>query len=84
MATAAAMVGNGRGVGFGVHCSITYAAQPVVPGDVATMDQDCLVVGVVAYVFEKNAAAEGRDLQAGDVDVGVEVAPGVCADGIGD
>lgn len=48
------------------------------------MDQNCLVVCVVSYVLEEDAAAEGRDLQAGDVDVGVEVVPGVGANGIGD
>jgi hypothetical protein len=45
--------------------------------------QDRLIVAVVAYVLEEDAPTERRDLQAGDVDVGVEVAPGVCADGVG-
>lgn len=40
-------------------------------------------MAVVAYVLEEDAAAERRDLQAGDVDVGVEVAPGVGSDGVG-
>lgn len=40
-------------------------------------------MAVIAYVLEEDAAAERRDLQAGDVDVGVEVAPGVRADGVG-
>lgn len=48
------------------------------------MYQDCFVVAVVAYVLEEDAATEGRDLQAGDVDVGMEVAPCVCANGVGD
>ena len=79
---ATAVVGSRR-VGLCIHGSVAHAAQPVVPGDVAAMQQNGLVVGVVAYVLEEDATAEGRDLQAGDVDVGMEVAPGVGADGVG-
>ena len=41
-------------------------------------------MAVVAYVFEEDAAAEWGDLEGGDVDVGVEGAPCVCADTVGD
>ena len=78
-----AVVAGGR-VGLCIDGSISHAAQPIVPSDVASVDQDGLVVAVVANVLEEDAAAEGRDLQAGDVDVGVEVAPGVGANGVGD
>lgn len=81
---AAVGVGVGGRVMVGVDGSVLDTAQPVVPGDVAAVDQDGLVVAVVAYVLEEDAAAERGDLQAGDVDVGVEVAPGVGADGVGD
>ena len=46
------------------------------------MDQDRLVMAVVAYVLEE-AAAQQRYLERGDVNVGVEGAPCVCADAIG-
>lgn len=78
-----AVIAGGR-VGLCIDGSISHAAQPIVPSDIASVDQDCLVVAVVANVFEEDAAAERRDLQAGDVDVGVEVAPGVGANGVGD
>lgn len=46
------------------------------------MDQDGLVVGVVADVFEEDAAAQQRYLQRLDVDVRVELVPCVGADAI--
>jgi hypothetical protein len=42
------------------------------------MHQDCLIVAVVAQVFEEDAATEQRDLQRGEVNVGVEGTPSVC------
>jgi hypothetical protein len=68
---------------FGVYAGIPHPAQPVVPGDVAAVDQDCLIVAVVAQVLEEDAAAEQRDLQRGDVDVGLVGAPRVCAYAVG-
>jgi len=37
---------------------------------------------MIAQVLEENAAAEQGDLQRRDVDVGVEGAPGICADAV--
>jgi hypothetical protein len=47
------------------------------------VDQDRLIVAVVAQVLEEDAAAEQRDLQRGDVDVGLVGAPCVCAYAVG-
>jgi len=48
------------------------------------MDQYSLIVAVVAEILEEDAAAQQGYLQRGDVDVGVEGAPGVCADAVGE
>ena len=82
MAAAAAIV-VGMRIGVGIYCSVSHSPQPVVPGDVAPMDQYRLIVAMVAYVLEEDTTAEGRDLQASNVDVGVEVAPCICADAVG-
>lgn len=41
-----------------IDASFPYSAQPVVPGDVAAVYQDSLVVAMIAKVFEEDAAAE--------------------------
>ena len=45
----------------------------------AAVDENGLVVGVVADVFEEEAASQGRNLERSDVDVGVEGVPCVGA-----
>ena len=80
---AAVVVARSR-VLVSIDTGIFDATQPVVPGNVPAMYQDCLVVTMIAYVLEEEAAAEQRNLKGGDVDVGVKGAPCVCAYGIGD
>lgn len=72
-----------RGLVIGIDTRIPYTPQPVVPGEVAAMHQYRLIVGVVAYVLEEDAAAEGRDLEGGDIYVGVKGVPGIRAYAIG-
>lgn len=69
---------------LGIYLRITHPANPILPGDVPTMNQYRLVMGVIPDVFEEQATAEERDLQCLDVDVGVEGVPGVCSDAVGD
>lgn len=68
---------------LGIDPRMPHSPQPIVPGDVAAVDQDCLIVGVVANVLEEDAAAEGRDLEGGDVYVRVEGSPSVCTYAVG-
>ena len=48
------------------------------------MNENGLVVCVVSYAFEEDAATEQRNLERLDIDVGMIVAPGVPAYAIGD
>lgn len=66
-----------------MNLSLPHSSQPVVPRDIAAMDQYGLVMTMISYVLEKNATSEGRDLQGLDVDVGAVYAPGVCANAVG-
>lgn len=68
----------------GIDTGIFDATQPIVPGDVPAMHQDCLIMTMISYVFEEEAAAKQRDLEGGNVNVGIEGAPCVCAYGVCD
>lgn len=72
-----------RGSVVSIHARIPYPAQPVIPCNVSAVHQDRLIVAMVADVFEEDAAAERGDLEGGDVDVGVEGTPCVCAYAVG-
>jgi hypothetical protein len=48
----------------------------------ATMNNDSLIVPMIAYVLEEEATAQERYLQGLDVNVGVELVPCVGADGV--
>jgi hypothetical protein len=63
---------------------ILYPSHPVLPGDVAAVDEDGLVVAVIAYVLEEDAASKQRDLEGLYIDVGMVRAPSVGPDAVGD